>query len=241
LIGPHPPDQAVAAGSGEFLDDPATPAAALRATLRDQAWINRYLGGGQATWAHAGPYLRRCSSDPLRVLEIGCGGGDILRRLVAAARRPGRPLVAVGLDRNPRVLACAAEWSRDYPEIRLLCADALDLPLRPGSFDLVLLPTFLHHLPPDRAPALLREAARLSRGLVVVADLAPSPLARLGWPLLAALLRLHPVSRHDGLLSLRHAPAPADLAACARAAGLRDWSLHRHPWCRQALVCPGAG
>ena len=68
-------------------------------------------------------------------------------------------------------------------------------------------------------------------------DLAPSSLARRGFPLLAGLLRLDRWSREDGVVSLAAAWPPERVLAClprARTARLRRrfpfrWSLELPP------------
>lgn len=220
----------------ELIDRTDTPVDALSVNLREQAAINRFCGGYAATLRHALPFLLAQSSAPLRVLEMGCGGADISRRLVDGMRRAGRAVTVVGLDHNPRVLACARAWGAGYPEIALVCADALHPPFPPGAFDLVLLPDVLHHLTTPDAVALLRLAGRLSRGLVVAADLVRSPGAAACFALLARLARFGRVTRSDGALSIRRAFTPPELAVLAAQARLPAWRITRHAFFRMALV-----
>ncbi|MHB0938950.1 MAG: methyltransferase domain-containing protein [Armatimonadota bacterium] len=168
--------------------------------------------------------------------EIACGGADISRHLVRLARRQGREIAVIGVDRNPRVLACARQWSRAYPEITFVRADALALPFPPGAFDIALLPAFLHHLAPAQVIAALRQAARISPACVIAADLARSPLAATAFRVFARLAGFSAISRHDGLCSLRHAYTPRELLVLAHQAGLPHARMYRHPWFRMTLV-----
>lgn len=231
-----------ARGDGEeWIDLPDISLETLRVNLREQAWINRRLGGGRAVWRHALPFLARCPSAPIKVLEMGCGGADLSRHLVAVARRMEKPIHVVGLDRQPTVLSCAREWCRDYPEITLVQADALTPPFARASFDLVLLPDLLHHLPAASLAPVLQAASRLCRGLVVVSDILRSPLAYLAFLSLARVASLSPMSRHDGALSIRRGFTPAELRALAQEADLVHWALQRHRLFRLALTYPGTG
>ncbi|HEY3376611.1 MAG TPA: methyltransferase domain-containing protein [Armatimonadota bacterium] len=224
----------------EYLDGGAIPPATLRANLREQACMNRWLGGNAAVSCAALPYLRACRAQPLRVLEIGCGGADLSRGIVRALLAQRQPVIAVGLDIRRDVLTCARDqWRRAYPELALVCADALSPPFPPASFDVVIIPTLLHHLSPDEAVAVLRVGRRLSHGLVIVTDLVRSPWAYLGFSLVARALRFSPVGRHDGALSIRRAYTPCELAALAEEAGLTDGTIYRAPWFRMALVYHG--
>ena len=81
-----------------------------------------------------------------RVLDAGCGNGVYLRALRARRTR------AVGCDRSPGMLRAAA-----FPA--LVNADVVALPVRDASFDIVLAPHMLYHVP-DRAQAI-RELRRV--------------------------------------------------------------------------------
>lgn len=226
--------------STEMIDDPRTAPEEIDANLREMAWLNRRLGGWPALRCHARPVLSRCRR-PARVLELACGGGDLLRALVDMAHERNIPLTAVGLDRHPRVIANAEVACRGYTEIGVMHADAFAPPFADGSFDLVVLANFLHHLPPERAVEMLHIAVRLSRDTVIITDLRRSPLAYHGFRLLAPLAGFSPMTRYDGCLSIRRAYTPAELHHLARKACLPAWSITRHAFFRLAMVLPGGG
>ncbi len=60
----------------------------------------------------------------------------------------------------------------------------------------------LHHFRGDAASALLREMNRVARVAVVVSDLRRSWIAAAGFWLASFPLAFHPVTRHDGVLSV---------------------------------------
>jgi SAM-dependent methyltransferase len=92
------------------------------------------------------------------VLDVPCGNGRL-----APFLRALRPRVLLGID------GAAAMAGRAAPAYdRALVGDVAAMPVADRSVDLVLCSRLLHHFPDagDRA-ALLRELARVSRGLVV--------------------------------------------------------------------------
>jgi ubiquinone/menaquinone biosynthesis C-methylase UbiE len=220
----------------ELIDVPPVAEAALARNLREQAWCNRWLGGYRPTLAHALPFLRRCPSRPLRVLEAGCGGADLACLVAAWARASGLPITVTALDRNPQVVACAAAWCQGYLDVTVMQGDACRLPFPANTFDLVLLPNLLHHLPDSDAIAALREAARVSRGRVVATDVLRSPLAYAAIRVLTTLPVFGAVTAHDGPLSVRRAFTPSEFRTLAAAAGLDDARLYGYPFWRMALV-----
>ncbi|HEY3417622.1 MAG TPA: methyltransferase domain-containing protein [Armatimonadota bacterium] len=224
--------------AAEWVDDPELSVEDTRDTLRDQAIINRLIGGAHATLAHALPLLRKCTSDPVRVLDAACGGADLSRWLVDEARRLGKRSEVTALDLSAKVIARARELCSGYPEITFITADALHPPFARGSFDIVLLPTFIHHLQPEQVVTLLRAVRDVSRGSVIVADLVRSPLAYLGFWCFSRLMGFSPVTIHDGQVSVRRAYTPGELAELAQRAGLEQWIIYRHHFYRMALLYP---
>lgn len=223
----------------EWIDRPETTVEEIRQSLLDQELVNRVLGGGEATWAHALPLLERAEADPVRVLDAACGGGDISRRIIDDARRLGRRIEVAALDLNEKTIACARQFSQGYPEMLFVVGDALRPPFADRTFDIVILATFLHHLSPDGVVHVLRAMGRLSRGHVIAADLVRSSLAHIGIRLFARFSGFGPVSVHDGAVSVCRAYTPAELAELAKRAGLRDRRIHRHRLYRMTLVYRG--
>jgi SAM-dependent methyltransferase len=84
----------------------------------------------------------------MRVLELGCGSGDLL-----AAVRPG---TGVGIDFSREAVRRAA---RRHPECRFLCADA-EFPPLGGTFDVIILSDLLNDL--WDVEAVLRRVRTLS-------------------------------------------------------------------------------
>ncbi|GAA1654570.1 class I SAM-dependent methyltransferase [Actinoplanes couchii] len=87
-----------------------------------------------------------------RVLEIGCGTGNLSAALVR--RTPAVKVVGIDPDR-----AALARARRKVPDGEFRHAWAADLPLPDGAVDVVLSSLMLHHL--DDPVAGLREVARV--------------------------------------------------------------------------------
>jgi ubiquinone/menaquinone biosynthesis C-methylase UbiE len=97
--------------------------------------------------------------DGLRVLEIGCGTGNVTVRAKRAA--PGADVI--GTDPDPLALARAQRKARGLPGIRFERAYAQQLPFADGEFDRALSSMMLHHLDEDVKAGALAELYRVLR------------------------------------------------------------------------------
>jgi len=180
----------------EILDAPdADPGLACR-SLRDVAVANRLFGGTRAVLAELAPVWRLLPSRAT-LLDVGTGVGDIPARARVAAARHGIALDIVGLESTP---ALAAD-SRAHAPLAV-CGDARALPFADRSVDIVTCSQVLHHFFDGDAQQIIVELNRVARTRVIVSDLRRSRIAATGIWLASFLLAFHPVSRHDGVVSV---------------------------------------
>jgi len=216
-------------GAREVLDGVVAPPERA-ASLADIDRLNSWFGG----YALSLRAIRRLAAEVprdrrLRVIDVGGGTGAFAVRVAQWARRSGRVVRVVVVDRDPTALRLARRAVATYPEIVLVCGDAAALPCRSRSVDIVTSALTLHHLEPAQASAGLREMTTAARLGVVVNDLRRRRLSLgLVW-LVTRLLGCHPISRHDGPLSVRRSYSGDELRALAEHAGARRLTIREYP------------
>jgi len=135
----------------------------------------QYGFGDRETWGLIGQALHELRVKGVRelfVVDLGCGPGTWLRRIIDRARQMGFTRIrARGIDlaeaqvRRARILSHGLASHSDV-DLRFEVGDIrARMPESDGSVDICLcLYGVLNHLPADDLPALFREVARITRG-----------------------------------------------------------------------------
>ncbi len=193
----------------ELLDDPAVdPALASRALL-DVARSNVWFGGASAVLMELVPIFSaaRGMAEPLTLLDVGTGAGDIPELARATAARGGIRLETMGLE----ITSALALASRARSGTAV-AGSALDLPFADHSIDIVTCSQVLHHFESANVARLLAEMDRVARVRVIVADLRRAWAAAAGFWFASFALGFHPVVRHDGVVSVLRGFRAAELS-----------------------------
>lgn len=181
----------------EILDDPATDADVVRRSLSDVARANALFGGRRAVCMELERVMAAAGGAALTMLDVGTGCGDVPAAARELARRTGVRLRTFALE-----MSATLARSASGPDLPMVRGTALALPFRDRAFDIVICSQLLHHFDDTHAAEVLREMDRVARRCVIVSDLRRSWLAAGGIWLASWPLRFHPVSRHDGVLSV---------------------------------------
>ncbi|TDX00226.1 methyltransferase domain-containing protein [Dinghuibacter silviterrae] len=223
----------------ELLDAPDIPEADLERNLVELDVINRYLGGHRITLEGMGRLTRTPEAKrilekrPLRVCEIGCGGGDNLLVIDRWAKAKGISLQIIGVDLKEVCtrFARGKDWSfptqwitGDYKAARM------EVPP-----DILFSSLFCHHFPDADLPGMLQWMHAQAAVGFFINDLHRHPLAyhSIKW-LTRAFSRSYLV-RNDAPLSVQRSFHKADWEHYLSQAGL-DKAQIKWQWAFRWLV-----
>lgn len=198
----------------EILDDPNVDPAVRRRSIRDVTKSNRLLGGLRAASLEVREAVREIGKDgTVSLLDVGTGLADIPRRARLDAQQDGITLTTIGVDEATSLLVATRECLT-----HAVCADALSLPFRNRSVDIVMCSQLLHHFETRDAVRLVRELNRVARRAVIICDLRRSWIAAAGFWAVSFPLGFHAVTRHDGVVSVLRGFTRAELDAMVKTA-----------------------
>ena len=194
----------------EFLDDPNIDPDTRYRAQADVARSNRLLGGLRAAIAEIQDVIEEIGGSPT-LLDVGTGLADIPERATATARRAGIALTTIGVDEATSLVVAARGCVT-----HAVCASAFALPFRDHSIDIVMCSQLLHHFDWTDGERVVRELNRVASHAVIVSDLRRSWIAAAGFWIVCIVLGFHPITRHDGVLSVLRGFTAAELGRVVR-------------------------
>jgi 2-polyprenyl-3-methyl-5-hydroxy-6-metoxy-1,4-benzoquinol methylase len=224
------PNFTIRSNETEIMDGSDYDPAELIESLGDLRRINRWLGGKRALAKHLFRMIKASGRQQIRLLDVGTGSADIPEMIVDWARARGVRVEFVVLDLNEVAARAARQHTADYPEIKVVCADALNLPFEDRSFDFVLASLFLHHFESTSAAALLKSFARASRVAFIINDLRRHPLAYYSIKVLTRPFAGGRLVRNDAAVSVLRGFTDTDINEIECAADLQLRTFRHFPY-----------
>ncbi len=175
-------------------------------------------------------------SQPLRILDIAAGGGDVALGVAELAAKENAAVEVHGCDISSTAIDFANRRAKlgGVAIASFFRLDALRDPL-PADYDVVMCTLFLHHLSDDEACNLLRKMGAAARQCVLVDDLRRTALGYAYAWAGGRLLTRSPIVHTDGPLSVRAAFTLEEIAQLANRAGLEGARFVRH-WPERYLM-----
>lgn len=205
----------------ELLDGEDLPFEAIRQNMHELNVINTWLGGHAITLAGVKQLIP--AQQPVRICEIGCGGGDNLAAIRNWCRKKDIPAAFMGIDSNPDCITVAerqwqgndAEWIRsNYQDVRF-----------EQQPDIIFSSLFCHHFKEEELISQLQWMKAHARLGFFINDLHRHPLAYYSIKGLTTLFSRSYLVKNDAPLSVARSFVKNEWHHLLRSAGITNFSI----------------
>lgn len=192
----------------EIMDDLSMKGELLAQTLEEIELVNRFLGGHQVAingLKKTIPKIANTNKQPLNIADLGCGGGDTLKAIADWAKKHEISLQLYGIDANAFTLKHAQKNTpaSSYPNIHYLQQNIFSSNCSFDGYDIIICSLFLHHFNEAELLQFFQKCHTSKIKALLINDLQRHWLPYYLFKLLTYLLRATPMTKTDGLLSIR--------------------------------------
>ena len=218
----------------ELLDLPGIPRDLLFKNLHELDLVNRTLGGHAVSLAGIKKLIHK-KNKTYSIVDIGCGGGDVLIRIADWARKNKYQVQLTGVDSNADAIAYLNETCKTYPEIEgVVCTyqDFLEMNMK---VDIVHCSLFCHHLKDAEVKQLFIYIREHVREGFVINDLHRHWFAYYSIKFLTRLLNGSLLVKNDAPLSVLRGFKKNELKKLLKEAGINDATV-KWNWAFRYLI-----
>jgi 2-polyprenyl-3-methyl-5-hydroxy-6-metoxy-1,4-benzoquinol methylase len=186
----------------ELLDSSEIPFRDIMLNMQELEFINRYLGGHTITVNGINQLINDYDDrQPIKIVEMGCGGGDNLHAIQKWATKGNIPVSLLGIDINKECI----EYASSRPEnatIQFIHSDYKHMNFKEKP-DILFSSLFCHHFTDEELVDMLKYMQRNSSLGFFINDLHRHPIAFHLIKLLTQLFSKSYLVKNDAPLSVR--------------------------------------
>ncbi len=207
------------------MDDLESSGPIISQTLKELETINTLLGGNYVTLNGLDVLLNKEGKErTYTVADLGCGGGDILRLMVAWADRKEYSLQLTGFDANPNIIAYAKARTQE-PNIGYQSINIFSPEFKQQKFDVVVGTLFFHHFSSVQLAIFFEQLKKQVRLGIVINDLHRHWFAYHSIKWLTKFFSKSPMVIHDAPLSVARAFRKKELIDIIEKAGITKFTI----------------
>ncbi len=221
----------------ELLDGDHIPGKDLFLNLKELDTINNLLGGYNITFSALEEIIEPGKAYTL--VDIGCGGGDTLKRINTWALKKNCALKLIGIDIK-EVCIQYSKQNNAGKGIDFICDDYRNSFQHIKHIDILHACLFTHHLTEEQLIELLKFAIT-NKSVLVINDLERNPIAYYSIKWLTSLFSKSYLVKNDAPLSVLRGFKKAEWLHVLKKAGAAHYSV-KNKWAfRHQVIVYGNG
>lgn len=206
----------------EWMEDPECDLKKLHATYDQFGTINYLLGGWPGIYKHWIRPALKSTTDIPSVLDVGCGGGDILRMLHSFTETDQIETEFTGIEPDKRAVQYLNQqrWPANFS---FKNTDSSDLARQGRTYTIVISNHLIHHLTQPNLEIVCSDVEKLADKLVLFNDIERSDIGYAFFSTLAPVFFKRSFIADDGAISIRRSYRKSELQPLLHA----GWKVKR--------------
>lgn len=223
------PELSTRATGAEIMDNLQISGPDLRQALSELDGINYLLGGNYVTLRAMIQVCGKLSRNgEYHIADLGCGSGDMLRRIRRFLEKRKLHATLTGFDANPNVIDFAIAHTPEHCRIIYKAENIFSREFGSHRFDVVAANLFFHHFTDQELIQFFRSLRAQVSTAMVINDIHRHWLAFYSIELLTRIFSRSAMVKHDAPVSVKKAFKRSELENILQRAGL---SNYRIKWC----------
>lgn len=213
----------------ELMDDLEIRGPDLEQALNELDSINCLLGGNYVTLKAIEQILDAASSkSEYHIADLGCGSGDMMRRIRRYLDRRKVHAKLTGFDANPNVIEFAIAHTPERCRITYNSLNIFSPAFAAHKFDIITATLFFHHFTDAELIVFFKNLRRQVSTAMVINDVHRHWFAFYSIKWLTKLLSRSAMVKHDAPVSVGRAFTRSELKGILQQAGFSNYSIR---WC----------
>jgi 2-polyprenyl-3-methyl-5-hydroxy-6-metoxy-1,4-benzoquinol methylase len=193
-------------------------------TLIGLTSINKTLGNTASTLKAVKKELLKINK-PVKIVDLGCGGGDNMRAIENWCHKNNRAIELLGIDANPQIIEYAQQQNNSNSNINYLIADVLVDDFKLPTFDILISSHFMYHFSDNEMVEFLKKSKPNVSSTFIFSELQRNSFAYLLFKIGSIFLPFSKIVKQDGLLAIRRAFTKKELIDILERAQFTDYKI----------------
>lgn len=210
----------------EIMDDFFCQGEVVDQTLRELHQINTYLGGDQISLNGMETLMLKNPKQIYDIIDLGCGGGDTLKRMAKWGKKHNQEMQLFGIDANEYIVNYAEKNCSKIPNISFNSENILSESFKDREFDIAHASLFFHHLQEEEIVELLKQLMAQVRVGIVINDLHRHWVSYIFTKYIITSWSKSEMVKYDSVLSVERAFTKEELRKYLKLAGIKNYHLN---------------
>ncbi len=226
-------DLRIRAHENEELDNLSLSGKPLHSALNSLQWVNSFFGNHrQLANAIIHYYTNVNISKTLRIVDIGCGGGDSIYYLYHKLKAKNISSTYIGIDGNAQSIAYAKAKYHTIKSIQFKTSNIINSKFSVPECDILISSHFIYHYRNEELVAFLKKTKQTSINHIIFSELERSKISYWLFKVFNRIFPISNIAKRDGLLAIKRSFTKPELENIIQKSGITNYKIHKKKWFR---------